>query len=538
MPILRLRFPGGRYHATPWGHHVNEGQIEWPPSPWRLLRALIAVGFNTQQWSEIPPIGRDLIEKLASTLPSYRLPSASAAHSRHYMPLAVFDKGREKTTLVFDTWADVADGCLDVEWNCSLTDQELELLARLASCLGYLGRSESWVEAKLVGDANSATQDVDGFNAVPHSPTTRLGPGWEQISLMAPMPAEEFQAWRQTAVGKVLSALATPQGKKKPTASMLKERAKAEAPYPVDLEDCLTKDTAWLKKHRWSQPPGAQRVIYWRRTDILGVGAPQRPAARKPLPVTAMLLSLTTPSGRRSALPLVTRTLPQAELLHQAIVGRAGRGGRVHCPELTGRDEHGEPLRHGHQHAHILPFNLRDDASNSARLDHILVYAPMGLGGLAQQAIRDVRETWSKKGVELQVALAGSGDLAMLQSLPPPFDRRIHKMLGPSDGSRIWQSATPFIPPRFLKPRGPNSLLGQVNAELASRGLPPAEGVEVLPAESIAMRHFVHVRQRGGASPPVPTVFALRITLAQPANGPLCIGYASHFGMGRFESVE
>ena len=24
MPTLQMRFPGGRYHATPWGHHVNE----------------------------------------------------------------------------------------------------------------------------------------------------------------------------------------------------------------------------------------------------------------------------------------------------------------------------------------------------------------------------------------------------------------------------------------------------------------------------------------------------------------------------------
>ena len=28
MPTLRLQFPGGRYHATPWGHHVNEGLVE------------------------------------------------------------------------------------------------------------------------------------------------------------------------------------------------------------------------------------------------------------------------------------------------------------------------------------------------------------------------------------------------------------------------------------------------------------------------------------------------------------------------------
>src|SRR3984893_16198064 len=99
--ILKLTFPAGRYHATPWGHHVNEGLVEWPPSPWRLLRALIACGYGTQGWGEMPPAAERLIESLAEKLPHYRLPSASVAHSRHFMPLGVLDKGREKTTLVF-----------------------------------------------------------------------------------------------------------------------------------------------------------------------------------------------------------------------------------------------------------------------------------------------------------------------------------------------------------------------------------------------------------------------------------------------------
>ncbi len=36
MPIsIAIQFSAGRFHATPWGHHVNEGLPEWPPSPWR-----------------------------------------------------------------------------------------------------------------------------------------------------------------------------------------------------------------------------------------------------------------------------------------------------------------------------------------------------------------------------------------------------------------------------------------------------------------------------------------------------------------------
>ena len=146
----------------------------------------------------------------------------------------------------------------------------------------------------------------------------------------------------------------------------------------------------------------------------------------------------------------------------------------MHCPELTGKDEHGRPLREGHRHAHVLPVDLDGDG----RLDHIIVYAPMGLDDAAQQAIRTLRRTWTKGGVgNLQVALAGSGDLNMLRSLPKPLDRYIESLLAPQQGACVWFSETPFIALRFLKSRGSNTLVGQVNAELASRNLPPAVSV-------------------------------------------------------------
>ena len=40
MTTIELRFAANRFHATPWGRHVNEGVPEWPPSPYRLMRAL------------------------------------------------------------------------------------------------------------------------------------------------------------------------------------------------------------------------------------------------------------------------------------------------------------------------------------------------------------------------------------------------------------------------------------------------------------------------------------------------------------------
>lgn len=531
MPILRLRFPGGRYHATPWGHHVNEGQLEWPPSPWRLLRAFIACGFNTQGWSEIPAEAVGLIQKLAAVLPSYRLPQAAAAHSRHYMPTGVLEKGREKTTLVFDTWGNLGDGVIDIEWDCMLDPEELEILRKLACSLGYLGRSESWVEAQLLEVESSACKEFDAF---PHRDGMQLGPQWEQTSLLAPINPETFEIWRRRMADQVAQNF--PVTEDRISAGMRKRREKALAPYPQDILDCMLKDTVWWKEHGWAQPPGSQRVIYWRRSETLEVGVPERACRRRVQRVPMMLLALTTPSGNRSALPPCSRTLPQAELLHRAMVARVGKGRPVTCPELTGRDEYGVPLKDGHSHAHILPVDLDRDG----HLDHIMIHAPMGLGEMAQLAIRRLRRTWTKGGVgEMQIAVAGIGGLDALRSLPNPFSLRIESILAPREGAKTWISMTPFVPPRFAKRSGVNTLLGQINAELKSRKLPTVEDLEVLPwiEERLALRHFIRSRSRGGVPPPVDIGYALRLRFSQPILGPLVLGYASHFGLGMFEAV-
>jgi len=98
---IGFRFLAGRYHATPWGTHVNEAAVEWPPSPWRVLRSLIAIWHRKVDPQEVSEeeLAR-VIERLAQHVPRYRLPPAVHTHSRHYMPTR---KGRrDKNTLVFD----------------------------------------------------------------------------------------------------------------------------------------------------------------------------------------------------------------------------------------------------------------------------------------------------------------------------------------------------------------------------------------------------------------------------------------------------
>src|SRR5262245_49842034 len=89
---IGISFPGGRFHATPWGHHVNEGIPEWPPAPWRLLRALVAV------WKRKlgSVLSQEQVQRVLQQLlppPEFVLPPAALGHTRHYMPLKYPDQG-------------------------------------------------------------------------------------------------------------------------------------------------------------------------------------------------------------------------------------------------------------------------------------------------------------------------------------------------------------------------------------------------------------------------------------------------------------
>ena len=559
MPIsLVVRFPAGRYHATPYGHHVNEGLIEWPPSPWRVLRALISVGYTSGAWSSAgpPTTPRSLIEKLSAELPHYQVPPAVGAHSRHYMPVSVLNSKTkiENTTLVFDTWARVENQELTITWvNTHLDEDELSTLGVLVEHLNYLGRSESWAEGRIV-ETHEVTPPSNCF---PEQRGETPGRGWEQIAILAPIAASDFMAWRNKRLEEARAGLASPVGRN-PSKALLAKRFRAEEPYPVDLLDCLQKDTTWWRLHGWSQPPGSRRVVYWRRTDAIEVGAPK--ATRKSQsvePVEAMLLSLTNASCNDHALPPVTRTLPQAELLHKALIGIAAKNG-VPPSVLTGCDDEGKPLRGAHEHAHINPLDLDEDG----HLDHVLIWAPMGLNKGAQAAIRAVRKTFPKGGVEpLRLALAASGDLTHLIHLPEPYGRHLKQIVA-IDTAMVWQSLTPFVPPRFIKLRGKNTLEGQVRAELRSRGLPePVSVHQLAPApRSVGivslqqpatgdipkdhdmararLRHFI-VSRRSGPQPPVQYGFAVRIEFDQSiGNRLVSLGYGSHFGMGLFRCED
>ncbi len=543
MVTIAIRFPGGRFHATPWGSHVNEGVVEWPPSPWRLLRSLVAVGFSKLGWEDIPGDARDLVEKLASELPEYHLPRGEVGHTRHWMPNGEFRRVNNKpshiegTDKVFDTFVRLRrDDRLLIRYALELTGHERALLANLVQGLSYLGRAESWADADLVDDA---PLPVDGW-CRPCTNGQGPLPGGDQIPIIAPLAAGDYAQWR----AETLAAMEPPAAK--PGAKKAAKSSPPDKAIPADLISCLCADTSFLQKHGWSQPPGSRRVLYHRPPKTLEprpVRSPRR--MREPRSVQAALLALSSDTERGTLLPLMTRCVRQAEFVHAALCSILTRELRVtDCPAIFGRDENRKALTTGHQHAHFLPLDLDDDA----RLDHFLIYAPMGLDAVAQRAITRLRRTWTKGGdCDIFVTCAGFGDLNL-------FRRELHTARGggvsilPMRPACVWTSVTPYVPARHLKPRnGRYTLEDDVRRELTARGMTGSVDIEdfghrgELGRAEIVRRgllRFVRTRREDNPQPPKPVVFGLRLAFAEPVAGPLTIGYGSHFGLGLFAASK
>lgn len=158
---LRIEVPWGLIHATPWNRSANEGTVEWPPSPWRLLRALYSA------WKiHAPEHGEEEVRKLLATLagpPRYLLPEFTQSHARHYMPgVAHLEGVATDTDKTFDAFvATRRNAVIEVQWPVELSLAQRVLLAELAGGIRYLGRAESVVDVVLADPGTDGHANVD-----------------------------------------------------------------------------------------------------------------------------------------------------------------------------------------------------------------------------------------------------------------------------------------------------------------------------------------------------------------------------------------
>ena len=549
MFALAFRFPAGRYHATPWGRNVNEADVAWPPEPWRLLRALIASWWrkgDRARWSEDDLVR--LIDTLAETLPAYSLPAGAIhAHTRHYMPTGGLDKGRPKTTLVFDAFVRLPAGStLVAAWpSVTLEPDAFAFAADLARAIGYLGRAESWTECEALAEWDGAVncRPLDG------------PPDGEPMRLLAPLTPGAYAAERQRIMDdmkrQMLASAEKPLTERtieKKLEKELQSKGRRAHTLPGRLSDALTLDTADYQDRGWSRPPAAREVVYARAPEA-APGVVARPAGRRravrterDLPTVARFLLAGRP------LPRIEDAVRIGELMRRAALAQFGwrreEAADHWIPkapwQISGRGADGKPLRDpSHRHAFWLP----EDADRDGWIDHVSVFVAGGMDRQVQAGLDRITRLWlapkqQSDEVETEPGAVKEWRLA-LEGFGRPADfAGGARIFGTS---RRWRSVTPFLASGHLKAAG---YPGEVRRLLRRRG-PEAADVVVTLRETIDVGgtprcaiHFHRFRSRGREVQPDAAGALLDIVLPDTIEGPLAIGYGSHFGLGLFAAKD
>jgi CRISPR-associated protein Csb2 len=487
MIALSFRFLAGRFHATPWGQHVNVGEPEWPPAPWRILRALIAT------WKRaLPALSEEKVRPLLAKLarpPDFHLPRATLAHSRHYMP--TIESGKYKPTLVFDTFVALSPHKPVVAmWPELLLDPgERETLATLLTALPYLGRAESWCEARL----ESAPPKP---NCCPLNGEIALGDNEERVQVLAPAEQDE---------GKLLKAL-------------------------------MITTSEMRGKRKQTMPPGARWLEYARSRRALEPDPQPRRSPRRPPAFTVARYALDA-----RPLPLLTDAVIVAHLARRGAMSQYGRlTARGKSAVFSGKSEQGLP-REGHRHAHYLCTDENDDG----RIDHLTIWAEEGLAEQEQRALGSLARLFAREGEpELRLLLLGFATTGGAQGT-------MGHLVGPARVWRSLTPFVPLRHPKRHRDGrakldehgrqidGPED---QLRLELRRRGLPAPASVELLPRAMIQgrERRWLEFKQRrpGGNGAAFGHGMGFRLTFDEPLTGPLALGYGCHFGLGLFVAGE
>ncbi|MBN2056199.1 type I-U CRISPR-associated protein Cas5/Cas6, partial [bacterium] len=340
--IIQLNFPTGRYHANAWGRHVNEGIGEWPPSPYRLVRALLDTAYRKfPGWTEARLL--KLLEPLAASPPDFVLPPFHHAHTRAF--LSSNTPKREAKALIFDGFVVLQpDATVHMIWRDTRLEPEtaadLDILLR---SLNYLGRSESWVQARL-----AENESIREPTAVP---SYRNSNHDDAPCLPIACPRSRFD------YGESPHALKKRAGKgKQPTPTFV--------PWLEAL--CYSSDD--IQNQTMSHPPAMDMVSY-------SITHDQAPAGRK-------AIQAPSPSSRHvngvlfaldgAVLPRIEDTVMVGETMRFKLMG-AGKsitGADRVSSMFSGKAADGLPLQ-GHRHAYIMPVDLDDDGF----IDHVYVCA-------------------------------------------------------------------------------------------------------------------------------------------------------------------
>jgi CRISPR-associated protein Csb2 len=475
---LAFRFPLGRYHANPWDRAVNEGASEWPPSPWRILRALVATWYT--RWPDLPAAEIDAVLGALADPPSYKTPVTGTGHTRHYMP----DLGHRKaetgnTDLILDPFLTVSRHAdLLVHWDADLPPGQRQVLAKLAELIPYLGRAESVCQARLL--------DSDA------------------------QPAVDKTWWRPEATGTT-------------------NRIRLLVPAPPFDRSVLEATTAGVRKQRRTLPPGTRWVTY--AADDSPVGKKATISAPGDLkPPTAIRFAVI---GRAPV--QLTHGVLVADEAHR-IAGKRLEKARI--PDDRRQEIMGtRGAASDHRHAHWIPVGEPDESAPSVQ--NLIMWTPGGLSTEEIGALLTLGAISGKRGGETGYEVRGLPEVRLLFQAAGQVEQ-VAPELRADPPARLWRSVTPYLPVRHQHPNREtveDFIAADIAAELRYRHL--SAEVTVSLAEPGAGRVNQFRRHRMGEKLRQSRMgVGLRLEFASPVCGPLLLGQLSHFGFGVFAPEE
>lgn len=470
MLVIELTFMTGRYHATQWGRNVNEGIPEWPPSPYRLARACIDVG--RRRFSEWPENRVMAILETLSCPAFFSLPAATNFHTRSFLPAN--EKDVAKRQLVLDSFTIVEKNePVFIGFECDPSEAVMEDIVSLLHELPYLGRSESWVNARLARD-------------IPRD--------WNCL----PLDRAEAEVNSQS-----VACLVSP--------------AQYGESYPgmeaKNWLEAISMSSNDLLKDGWSDPP----ALEWRHYSVPAFVVPKSKSVRY---VPRFRYAKYALSG--SVLPVVTDTIAFAEKVRRKLMGihKNIKGGdpTLVSPIFSGKDAKGNPLE-GHGHAFFLPT----DENRDGRIDHIIIISSEPFDRSELQALDRLRSIWQEKGrpavelvlVSLDVEAPGTKGMHW-ESLTPFVTTRHYRK-----GRGTFQEW----------------LCNEVRRECSYHGLPSPSQVRWIERRSLeGNRHLRwpdYKRTRKGRIP-LPG-YGCILSFDRPVEGPFALGSLCHFGLGMFD---
>lgn len=507
MPTtLAFSFPLCRYHANPWDRAVNEGASEWPPSPWRILRALVATWHT--RWPELSPQEFDGLLNALADPPSYWTPPTGTGHTRHYLPDLDHRKAETgHTDLTLDPFLTLGkDAELRVRWDADLDADQREALAKLAELIPYLGRAESACFARLLASAEDQAPDETWWSPV------------------------HAEAGNETG---------TTEGAVVPTGPRTRLLTVAR-PFDRAVLDATTGGT---RKQKRTLPPGTRWVTYatvgkavsdgranGRRVQMAGVA--KRGIERGGQRAVQLPTALRFAVIGRAAVQLTNGVLiaDEAHRVAGKLLEKAGipDGRRKQIMGTRGAAS-------GHTHAHWIPVAEPGESAGTVR--YLLVLVSQGLEPTEIGAMLNLGALSGKRGGEDGYEVRGFPEQRLLFQAAGRVED-VAPELCARPPARHWRSVTPYLPVRHRHPKREtveDFLTADVTLELGNRGLPTPLSVTVTeptagPAIRFRRYRLNNNERLSDARPGV----GLCIEFAGPVAGPLLLGQLSHFGLGVF----